>query len=223
MHARTWTPVSLIALTLVAAACGRERPAAAAAASASPLTAVSTQAGPATYRARFETSAGTFVIEVQRDWAPQGADRFHELVAAGYYDGQRFFRVLSGFMAQFGIHGDPSVAATWRSRNILDDPVRQSNTRGMVSFATAGPNTRTTQVFINYGDNSSLDGMGFAPFGRVIEGMDVVDKLHAGYGEGVPRGHGPDQGRIQREGNAYLEKEFPKLDYVKHATIVAPK
>ena len=189
------------------------------------LAATATPAGatPPTYRARFETSAGTFVIEVRRDWAPQGADRFYELVKGGFYDGQRFFRVLSGFMAQFGIPGDPKVAAAWRERRILDDPVRESNTRGMVSFATAGPNTRTTQVFINFGNNVSLDGMGFAPFGHVVQGMEVVDHLFAAYGEGAPRGAGPDQGRIQGEGNAYLEHDFPKLDYVKHATIVAPK
>jgi cyclophilin family peptidyl-prolyl cis-trans isomerase len=185
-------------------------------------TAAPAHATPATYRARFVTSAGTFVIEVHRDWGPQGADRFYELVKSGYYDGQRFFRVLTGFMAQFGIHGDPKVSATWRDRRILDDPVRQSNTRGMVSFATAGPNTRTTQIFINYGNNQSLDGMGFAPFGKVVEGMEVVDHLFAGYGEGAPQGRGPDQGRIQREGNAYLAHDFPKLDYVKKANIVAP-
>jgi peptidyl-prolyl cis-trans isomerase A (cyclophilin A) len=163
-----------------------------------------------------------FVIEVQRDWAPYGADRFYELVKNGYFDGQRFFRVLSGFMAQFGIHGDPKVSAAWRERRIPDDPVKQSNTRGMVSFATAGPNTRTTQVFINYADNSALDGQGFAPFGRVVEGMDAVDRLFAGYGEGAPRGRGPDQGRIQGEGEAYLARDFPKLDSVKRATIVTP-
>jgi peptidyl-prolyl cis-trans isomerase A (cyclophilin A) len=220
MRTRLWNPASLIALTLLAS-CSRDRPATAAAATAE--RSVATYAGPATYRARFETSAGTFVIEVQRAWAPQGADRFYELVSSGYYDGQRFFRVLAGFMAQFGIAGDPKVAAAWRSRNILDDPVKQSNTRGMVSFATAGPNTRTTQVFINFGNNGSLDGMGFAPFGKVVEGMEVVDKLYADYGEGAPRGRGPDQGRIQSEGNAYLTKDFPKLDYIKHAgVVVAP-
>jgi peptidyl-prolyl cis-trans isomerase A (cyclophilin A) len=208
MRARTWSPASLIALTFLA--------------SANPASAVSAQAAPATYRARFQTSAGAFVIEVHRDWAPRGADRFYELVKSGYFDGQRFFRVLSGFMAQFGSHGDPKASAVWRERRIPDDPVRQSNTRGMVSFATAGPNTRTTQVFINYGNNSTLDGQGFAPFGRVIEGMEVVDRLFAGYGEGAPRGHGPDQGRIQGEGNTYLAREFPKLDAVKRATIVAP-
>jgi peptidyl-prolyl cis-trans isomerase A (cyclophilin A) len=225
MRARTWSPAWLIALLLLGAACRRDRPAAAvASAAAAPTDSVNTSApsAPATYRARFETTAGVFVIEVQRDWAPRGADRFYELVKSGYFDGQRFFRVLSGFMAQFGIHGDPKVSAVWRARNIPDDPVRQSNTRGMVSFATAGPGTRTTQVFINYGDNSALDGQGFAPFGRVVEGMEVVDRLFAGYGEGAPRGGGPDQGRIQGEGNAYLAKQFPKLDSVKRATIVAP-
>jgi peptidyl-prolyl cis-trans isomerase A (cyclophilin A) len=235
MHARTWTPASLIALSLFAGACRRERPVSEAAAAAPADTAPAPVAkttdlgsatpkpsAPSTYRARFETSAGTFVIEAQRDWAPGGPDRFYDLVKSGYYDGQRFFRVLTGFMAQFGIHGDPAVSAKWRDRNIPDDSVHQSNTRGMVSFATAGPNTRTTQVFINYGDNSSLDGQGFAPFGRVVEGMNVVDRLYAGYGEGAPRGRGPDQGRLQGEGNAYLAREFPKLDSVKRATIVAP-
>jgi cyclophilin family peptidyl-prolyl cis-trans isomerase len=217
MRICAWGRAPTIALTLLA--CGRERPVFAAAATTD---AGPTEAAPAVYRARFATSAGDFVIEVHRDWAPRGADRFYELVKGGYFDGQRFFRVLSGFMAQFGIHGDPKVSATWRERRIPDDPVLQSNTRGMVSFATAGPNTRTTQVFINYANNASLDGMGFAPFGRVVEGMEVVDRLFAGYGEGAPRGRGPDQGRIQAEGNAYLEHEFPKLDSVKRATIVAP-
>jgi len=159
---------------------------------------------------------------VHRDWAPQGADRFYELVNSGYFDGVRFFRVLPGFMAQFGIHGDPKVSAKWRNQNIPDDPVLKSNTRGMLSYATAGPGTRTTQVFINFGDNRMLDPQGFAPFGQVIEGMAVVDKLYAAYGEGAPRGRGPDQGRIQAEGNAYLERDFPKLDYVKKATVVTP-
>jgi peptidyl-prolyl cis-trans isomerase A (cyclophilin A) len=175
---------------------------------------------PAVYRVNFDTTAGTFVLEVHREWAPKGADRFYNLVKNGFYDDCRFFRVLSGFMAQFGINGDPSVQAAWRSANITDDPVTQSNKRGYITFATAGPNTRTTQVFINFGDNSSsLDKQGFAPFGRVVTGMDVVDKLYSGYGEGAPRGKGPDQGQIQMQGNAYLAKQFPKLDYVKSATI----
>ena len=210
----------MIVLSLLTAGCGQKRPDAAAAASSAG--AVPNEAAPGTFRARFETTAGEFVIEVRRDWAPHGADRFYNLVKHGYYDGVRFFRVISGFMAQFGIHGDPQVSAVWREQRIPDDPVRQSNARGMVTFATAGPDTRTTQIFINYRDNSGLDGQGFAPFGRVVEGMEVVDRLFAGYGEGAPRGSGPDQGRVQAEGNAYLQHEFPKLDYVKRATVVAP-
>jgi peptidyl-prolyl cis-trans isomerase A (cyclophilin A) len=174
---------------------------------------------PATFNAKVETSAGTFVIEVHRDWAPQGADRFYNLARSGYFENVRFFRVIPGFMAQFGIHGDPAVSASWRSERIPDDPVKQSNGRGMITFATAGPGTRTTQLFINFGDNRMLDGQGFAPFGRVTEGMDVVDKIFGGYGEGAPGGRGPDQGRIQAQGNAYLEKDFPKLDYIKSVTV----
>ena len=177
---------------------------------------------PDSFRARFETAKGVFVIAVHRAWAPRGADRFYNLVRAGYYDGVRFFRVLPGFMAQFGIHGDPAVSAAWREQRIEDDPVRRSNTRGMISFATAGPGTRTTQVFINFANNDRLDAMGFAPFGEVVEGMDVVDRLYADYGEGAPRGRGPDQGRMQAEGNAYLERAFPQLDVVKVARIETP-
>jgi peptidyl-prolyl cis-trans isomerase A (cyclophilin A) len=174
---------------------------------------------PDVFNVKFETSKGDFVIEVHRDWSPKGADRFHELVTQGFYDDVRFFRVLDGFMAQFGINGDPAVSSKWRVSTIQDDPVRKSNTRGFVSYAMAGPNTRTTQIFINYGDNRSLDGQGFSPFGEVVSGMDVVDALHSGYGEGGPRGKGPNQGRIQSEGNAYLKKDFPSLDYVKRAAI----
>jgi peptidyl-prolyl cis-trans isomerase A (cyclophilin A) len=174
---------------------------------------------PATYKARFDTSKGTFVIEVTRDWAPNGADRFFNLVKNGFYDNVRFFRVISGFMVQFGINGDPAISAKWREARIPDDPVKQSNRRGYVTYAMAGPNTRTSQVFINFGDNSSLDRQGFSPFGRVISGMDVVDKLNAEYGEGAPRGRGPDQGRIQMEGNAYLQRDFGRMDFVRKATI----
>jgi cyclophilin family peptidyl-prolyl cis-trans isomerase len=216
----------MIALALLAAGCRRgERPEAATATTPAfrdPASAAMREQAPATFRARFETTKGDFVIEVQRDWAPLGADRFYNLVRSGYYDGVRFFRVISGFMAQFGIHGDPLVSAVWRDQQIPDDSVRQSNTRGMVSFATAGPNTRTTQLFINYGDNIRLDDTGFAPFGRVEEGMDVVDRLYAEYGEGAPRGRGPNQGRIQAEGNAYLKRDFPKLDFIRRATILTP-
>ena len=177
------------------------------------------ETAPATYKASFETSKGTFVVDVHRDWAPNGADRFYNLVKNGFYDGVRFFRVLDGFMAQFGINGDPQVSAKWREARIPDDPVKQSNRRGFITYAMAGPNTRTSQVFINYGDNSALDRQGFAPFGQVTSGMNVVDALHNGYGEGAPRGQGPDQGRVQMEGNAYLTKSFPRLDFVKKATI----
>jgi peptidyl-prolyl cis-trans isomerase A (cyclophilin A) len=169
---------------------------------------------PATFRARFDSSVGPFVIEVHRDWAPKGADRFYNLVKYGYYDGARFFRVLPGFMVQFGINGDPSVQSAWREANIQDDPVKESNKRGYVTFAKSGmPNSRTTQIFINYGNNARLDADGFAPFGVVISGMEAVDKINAAHGQT------PDQARIQMQGDAYLSKAFPKLDYVTKATI----
>jgi peptidyl-prolyl cis-trans isomerase A (cyclophilin A) len=174
---------------------------------------------PAVYKAKFDTSAGTFVIEVHRDWAPNGADRFYNLVKNGFFDNARFFRVISGFMVQFGINADPKISGVWREARIKDDPVRQSNKRGLITFATAGPDTRTTQVFINFADNNMRDRQGFAPFGQVVSGMNVVDALYSGYGEGAPRGQGPDQGRTQQEGNAYLVREFGKLDYIKKATI----
>jgi peptidyl-prolyl cis-trans isomerase A (cyclophilin A) len=178
-----------------------------------------TEQAPATFKANFDTSKGMFVVEVHRDWAPRGADRFYNLVKSGFFNNTRFFRVIQGFMVQFGIHGDPAVSSEWRAARIQDDPVKGSNKRGFVTFATAGPGTRTTQVFINFGDNVALDKQGFAPFGEVVSGMDVVDKLYSEYGEGAPRGKGPDQGRLQGEGNAYLMKEFPRLDYIKTATI----
>jgi peptidyl-prolyl cis-trans isomerase A (cyclophilin A) len=174
---------------------------------------------PDSFRARFTTSKGDFVIAVHRAWAPRGADRFYNLVRAGYYDDVRFFRVLPGFMAQFGIHGDPTVSAAWREQRFPDDPVRRTNLRGMVSYATAGPGTRTTQVFINYGSNDRLDAMGFAPFGQVVEGMEVVESLYGGYGEGAPGGRGPIQGQIQAQGNRYLDLGFPRLDRVIKATV----
>jgi peptidyl-prolyl cis-trans isomerase A (cyclophilin A) len=174
---------------------------------------------PADYKAKFDTSKGTFVIEVHRDWAPNGADRFYNLLKNSFFDNARFFRVISGFMVQFGINGDPKISAAWRDANIKDDPVKQSNQRGFVTFATAGPNTRTTQVFINFDDNSGLNGRGFAPFGQVTSGMNVVDQLFSGYGEGAPNGEGPEQGRLQSEGNAYLAKDFPKLDFIRKTTI----
>jgi cyclophilin family peptidyl-prolyl cis-trans isomerase len=178
-----------------------------------------TEQAPASYKVKFDTTKGAFVIQVNRAWAPNGADRFYNLVKNGFYDNVRFFRVISGFMVQFGINGDPNLSARWREASIKDDPVTQHNTRGMITFATAGPNTRTTQVFINFADNSQLDSMGFAPFGKVLSGMNVVDAINAEYGEGAPRGRGPDQGRLQTQGNAYLAREFSRMDYVKKATI----
>src|SRR5579863_9806045 len=178
-----------------------------------------TAQAPASYKVKFDTSKGPFIVEVHRDWAPNGADRFYNLVNNGFFDNARFFRVISGFMVQFGINADPKLSAVWREARIKDDPVRQSNKRGFITFATAGPNTRTTQVFINFADNNMLDRQGFAPFGQVVSGMSAVDALYSGYGEGAPGGQGPEQGRLQREGNAYLLKEFGKLDYIKKATI----
>src|SRR5438876_11174262 len=178
---------------------------------------------PAMYKVDFDTSAGTFVVEVHRDWAPNGADRFYNLVKNGFFDNARFFRVISGFMVQFGLNGDPAVNAVWREARIPRDPVKEGNKRGNITFAmqggSNGPDTRTTQVFINFRDNSNLDPLGFAAFGRVTKGMDVVDKIYSRYGEGAPSGAGPEQGRLQSEGNAYLTKDFPKLDYIKKASI----
>lgn len=173
---------------------------------------------PERFTVTLDTTKGPIDIDVRRSWAPAGADRFYSLVKIGYFDDTAFFRVISGFMAQIGIHGDPEVNRAWRMQKIEDDPVTQSNTRGMVSFATSGRNSRVNQFFINFGDNARLDAMGFAPIGRV-RSMDVVDKLYAGYGEGAPAGRGPLQARMQSEGNAYLKAEFPELDYVRRVYI----
>ena len=179
------------------------------------------ETAPATYKVNVKTTKGDFVIQVNRDWAPNGADRFYNLVKNGYYKNIAFFRVIEGFMAQFGIHGDPKLNTVWRDASIPDDPAgKQSNTRGRITFATRGPNTRTVQLFINFADNNRLDQMGFSPFGEIdAEGMKVVDSLFNGYGEGAPRGRGPDQGRLQSEGNTYLKAEFGQLDYLISADI----
>jgi peptidyl-prolyl cis-trans isomerase A (cyclophilin A) len=179
-----------------------------------------TDKAPETFKAQFDTSKGKFTIEVTRSLSPNGADRFYNMVRSGYFTDVAFFRVVPGFMAQFGIHGDPKVSAKWREAGFKDDPVKGSNKRGTVTFATAGPNTRTTQLFVNYADNVRLDGMGFSPFGKVVEGMDVVDKINGEYGDGAPYGRGPDQGRIQAQGNAYLKTAFPNLDYIKSAKLL---
>ncbi|HOK47167.1 MAG TPA: peptidylprolyl isomerase [Bryobacteraceae bacterium] len=174
---------------------------------------------PDVYRAVFDTSKGRFVVEVIKSWAPEGAERFYRLIEQKFYDDARFFRVLPNFVAQFGINGDPKVSARWRNLTISDDPVTQSNKRGTLAFAMAGPNTRTTQVFINLADNERLDDAGFAPFGRVVEGMEVVDKFYDSYRDGPPRGTGPDQTLIEKFGNEYLNSKFPRLDYIITARI----
>jgi len=181
-------------------------------------TALFAEQAPEKFQVKFETTKGDFVVDVTRAWAPIGADRFYTAVKNKFYNDCRFFRVVPNFMVQFGINGDPEVQQKWRQDTIKDDPVTKSNTRGMVTFATAGPNTRTTQLFINYKDNSFLDRQGFAPFGMVsAEGMKVVDKINAEYGES------PSQAKIQSAGNEYLKEQFPKLDYIKKATIVEKK
>lgn len=185
-----------------------------------PDTALERRAAPDTFDVRFATTRGPFVVRVVRAWAPRGADRLFYLVTNGFYDGARFFRVLPHFAAQFGAPGDPAVNKVWENRTIADDPVHRANLRGFVSFATAGPNTRTTQLFVNLGNNQRLDRLGFAPLGRVVLGMEHVDSLYGGYGEGAPAGRGPDQDRIAAEGNRYLAASFPKLDVIDSARVV---
>lgn len=202
----------LVAASLIAAGCGSKSPEV----SKEPLA----EKAPALFKVKFQTSKGDFVVEVHRDWAPFGADRFYELVQSRFFDDARFFRVLKGFVVQFGLNKDPEVSARWRTMNLVDDPVKQSNGRGTVTYAMGGPNTRTTQMFINLADNRRLDADGFAPFGNVVEGMDVVDTLYGGYAEGAPNGAGPDQQSIQTRGNPYLTDHYPKLDYIK-TTVIA--
>jgi peptidyl-prolyl cis-trans isomerase A (cyclophilin A) len=200
-------------LSVIAIACSRDSPPQRTDSIGRTPPAAATPA-PDSFRVAFETTRGNFVVDVIRAWSPRGVDRFHELVNAGYFTDVAFFRVLPGFVAQFGMHGDPAVNRQWSDRTIADDPVRQSNTRGTLVFATRGPNTRTNQFFVNYSDNARLDGMGFSPFGRVVEGMSVVDSIYSRYGET------PDQSRIADDGNAYLKREFPRLDYIKSARII---
>ena len=174
-------------------------------------------------RVKLETGKGAFVIEAHRAWAPNGVDRFRNLVRAGFFDDSRFFRVRAGFIAQFGIAGKPEIARLWREEKLPDDPVHESNTRGTVAYAMTGPNERTTQLFINLADNAKLDAQGFAPIGRVISGMDVVDQLYAGYGEDAGGGmRGGKQDKIFAEGNAGLDRDFPKLDKILRTEILPP-
>jgi len=185
--------------------------------------AILTRRAPATYKVKFVTTKGDFVIAVTRAWAPLGADRFYNLVRHHYYDNTSFFRVLKGFVVQWGISAYPPVNTAWDHAPIKDDPVVQSNLRGYITYAMGGPNTRTTQVFINLVDNKRLDGMGFAAFGQVTEGMEVVESLYSGYGEGAPDGNGPVQDRIEKTGKPYLDKSFPLLDSVKTTELILPE
>ena len=210
--------IIILLLTLGAAACGGAGDSDAPPVEGNPLESPDSEAmnqrAPRVFRAAFATNKGDFVLEVHRDWAPNGADRFYNLVRNGFYDDSRFFRVIPSFMVQFGIHGDPEIGKFWREARIPDDPVTQSNKRGFVSFASSGRDSRTSQVFINFKDNTNLDGMGFAPFAQVVEGMDIVDQLYSAYGDGAPSGPGPAQQRIRAEGNEYLDAEFPLLDRI---------
>lgn len=206
--------LAALCVSMIAIACSADPPAQRSDSAAGAQAPPTTTAAPDSFRVAFETTRGNFVVDVVRAWSPRGADRFHELVNAGYFRDIAFFRVLPGFVAQFGMHGDPAVNRQWENKSIPDDPVTQANARGTIVFATSGPNTRSNQFFINYSNNARLDGMGFSPFGRVAEGMSVVDSIYAGYGET------PDQARIAAQGNAYLQQRFPRLDYIKSASIV---
>ncbi len=216
----------LILSAFLLAACGGDsktsaagRTAAAPSALTAPAPAALAATAPDSFTILLATSRGEVEIVVRRAWAPKGADRLHYLVANGFFSGARFFRVLPGFVAQFGLSGVPAVDAAFDKLTLEDDPVKAKNAKGTIVFATGGPNTRTTQLFINYADNAQLDQMGFAPLGQVTRGMDVLEKLHADYGEGAPMGGGPDQGKIKGDGNAYLRAQFPKLDSIVSATI----
>ncbi len=222
-----WVTV-LSAFLLIAAGCRQEEAGSAAtptfdahAALMDPGHALWSEPAPDVFRVRVETSKGSFVIEAHRAWAPYGVDRFYNLVRTGFFDDSRFFRVRAGFITQFGIPGDPAVTALWKDRTMPDDPVQQSNTRGAVAYAMTGPDTRTTQLYINYGDNARLDAEGFAPIGRVVEGMDVVDQLYAGYDEEAGGGmRGGKQDKMLEGGNANLDAHFPLLDKLRRATMV---
>ncbi len=202
--------------------CTNHRPPPSAEAKTPPLLdpASATEQAPAVFRVKMQTTKGDVIVEVHRDWAPKGADRFYNLVKVGFFDDVAFFRAIEGFMVQFGMHGDPKVQAAWNEFAIEDDPVVKSNERGYVTFAKKGtPNSRTTQIFVNYRNNANLDAMGFAPFGQVVEGMEVLDNVYKGYGEGGPRGKGPAQPTMEKQGNRYLRESFPQLDYLKKTTI----
>ena len=197
--------IGLMGLALLLGACGGAK---------APTEPLPNEKAPDVFKVRLDTTKGPVLIQVEREWAPLGVDRFYTLVKSGFFNGDRFFRVVPKFVVQFGLNGDPKASERWHAANLKDDPVKENNMRGTVAFASAGPNSRTTQLFINLNDNVLLDGSGFAPIGRVVDGMKVVDSFNQEYGEQ------PKQERIEAEGNGYLEKEFPRLDYIKSATIV---
>ena len=212
--------VTLTALVILAAAAVGIRAEQAAVKKSLLVPAAFKETAPDTYNVKFDTSIGEFVIKVTRAWAPNGADRFFNLVKNGFYDEARFFRAVPNFMVQFGLHAVPGITKMWQTARIPPDKVTQSNKKGFITFAMGGtPDTRTTQVFINFRNNTNLDSIGFAPFGQVVSGIEVVDKIYTGYGEGAPSGGGPPQARVAAEGNAYLIKSFPKLDFIKTATV----
>lgn len=213
----------VLAWTLFGAASGAETPDSENSPLLDPSHELWSRPAPASFQVTIETTQGEFVVEVHREWAPLGADRFYRLVEAGFFDDSRFFRVREGFIAQFGIPGDPSVSAVWKDRTIADDPVRESNVRGTLAFAMTGPDTRTTQLYVNLADNSRLDAQGFAPIGRVIRGMGVVDRLYSGYGEEAGGGmRGGRQGKMFEGGNAHLDAAYPRLDRLIRARSAAP-
>ncbi len=220
--------VAVMACALALASCdraghGAREPSAARAALRDPRHAFWSTRSPDTFRVRFDTGKGSFVMQAHREWAPRGCDRFYNLVRVGLFDDSRFFRVRRGVFAQFGIPGDPAVAAIWRHEKFPDDPVRHGNTRGTVAYAMTGPGTRTTQLFINLRGNLEFDGEGFAPIGEIVQGIEVADRLYAEYGEGPGGGmRGGKQGPIFAGGNPYLDREFPLLDRLLRATIVGP-
>ena len=208
-HTRPYLSSLLVAAALVLSACGGKK------------AVVESGPSPTQFKVDLDTTKGHVVLLVHRDWSPLGADRFYELTKMGFYDDNRFFRVLKGFIVQWGVNGEPKINKSWSEIQIKDDPPKVQNKIGTVVFAAAGPNSRTTQIFINLGDNSgSLDPQGFTPFGEVISGLDIVQSFYSGYGEGPPSGGGPDQAAIADIGNPYLEEHYPKLDYIKKAKIV---
>lgn len=211
--------IALLAFAALLASCGGEPERAPAARDPLLRPQQFTETAPPRYLVRLETSAGDVLIEVHRDWAPIGADRFYNLVTGGFFDDTRVYRVVDGFMAQFGLNGDPHVNQAWKTQYLVDDPVVETNARGRIAFAKGGVHTRTTEVFISYRDNAALDAQGFATFGEVVEGMDVVDAFYAEYGDGPPRGDGPYQAMVEARGNAYLDAEFPELTRIVRATI----